>query len=146
MRRMIRMICLVLSMCLFLSIGASAESEIMPRANSYIAAHDTFLYKISSNQFQIWFDVTGNATDIDMIGVKKIEVYRSSDQTNWIRMRTYGYEYCPEMMDYNSGSHTGYVTYGYTTAGYYYKAYVTFYAANSTGSGTVHRYTTILQM
>lgn len=146
MKRTIRLICILLVICMVASITIFAETVVEPRASAFFAAHDTFLYKTASNQFQVWFDVTANATDIDMLGVSKIEVYRSSDQSNWIKMRTYNYEDYPEMMDYNSGSHTGYVTYNYATPGYYYRAHITFYAKNSTGTGNIFRFTAIMQM
>lgn len=146
MKKMIRTTCFVLVLCLLCGTVASAETEVTPRGNSYIAAHNTFLYKTASDEFQIWFDVTANAMDIDMIGVTEIEVYRSWNRTDWIKMTTYSYEDYPEMMDYNTGSHTGYVTFNTVSPYYYYKAYVAFYAANSSGAGSVYRYTAVLAM
>ena len=145
MRRFIRTVCLMLVLCTVFSVTVFAETVTEPRASSYIAAHDTFLYKTYANQFQVWFDVTA-CTSVTHLGVSKIEVYQSSDKEEWTKMKTYNYEDYPEMMDYNSGSHTGYVTYTYAVPGCYYKAYVTFYAKNSTGTGKIFRYTAILKM
>lgn len=145
MKRFIRVVCLILVLCTVFSVTAFAETVTEPRASSYIAAHDAFLYKTSASQFQIWFDVTA-CTSVTHLGVSEIEVYKSADKENWTRMRSYKYENYPEMMDYNSGSHTGYVTYNYATTGYYYRAYVTFYAKNSSGTGTIFRYTAALKM
>ncbi len=139
------MICVVMALCILCSMVASAETEIAPRGNSHIAAHSAFLYMATGNMLQVWFDVTANAMVIDRIGVMWIEIYRSSDQTNWTKMRTYEYTEYPDMMGYNKTFHAGHVTYGYATPGYYYKAYITFYAASSTGSGAVLRYTAVLQ-
>lgn len=145
MKRFVKVMCLVIAICLVTTMSVSA-TETNTRANTHISAHATFLEKEASTQFKVWFDVTGSATQIDMIGVRQIVVYRSADQETWTKMRTYSYTSYPEMMDYNSGSHTGYVTYSYATPGYYYRAYVTFYAENSAGSGTVFRYTAPIKM
>lgn len=145
MKKFVKTACLALVICLIATMPVSAL-EADARANTYIAAHATCLEKEASTQFKVWFDVTGSAIDIDMIGVRRIVVYRSADQQTWTKMRTYNYTSYPQMMDYNSGSHSGYVTYSYATPGYYYRAYVTFYAENSSGSGTIHRYTEILKM
>jgi len=135
----------MLVICSVLAIPAYAQTTVEPRESAFFAYHDTYLYKTGTNEFQVWFDVTAH-THVTQLGVSEIEVYRSSNQENWIRMRTYKYEYYPELMDYDSGAHGGYVTYKNTTSGYYYKALVTFYAKNSTGSATLFRYTQILRM
>ena len=145
MKRFIRAVCVLLVLCSIMAIPAYAQTAVEPRESAFFMYHDTYLYKTGSNEFQIWFDVTAH-TQVTHLGVSEIEVYRSSDQENWMRMRTYKYEYYPEMMDYNSYAHGGYVTYSNTTSGYYYKALVTFYAKNSTGTGTRLRYTQILRM
>lgn len=145
MKRFFRMICIVLVLGIISAIPAFAETVAEPRASSYIAAHDAFLYKSSSNMFQVWYDVTA-CTSVTELGVTQIVVYRSSNQQNWTEMRTYSSEDYPEMIDYNSISHTGYVTYKYATPGYYYRAHITFYAKNSTGVGKIFRYTAIMQM
>ena len=145
MKRFVKAMCLVIAICLVTTMSVSA-TEVDARANSYISAHATFLQKEASTQFKVWFDVTGTPTQIDMIGVKQIVVYRSADQETWTKMRTYSYTSYPQMMDYDTGSHSGYVTYSYATPGYYYRAYVTFYAENSSGAGTVFRYTAPIKM
>lgn len=145
MKKMIRLISMVLVICMFFAVTVHATETVEPRASAYFGAHDAFLYKTGSNKFQVWYDVTA-CTSVTELGVTQIIVYRSSDQTNWTKMRTYSYENYPEMMDYNSVSHTGYVTYSYATTGYYYRAHITFYAKNSTGSAKLFRYTAIMQM
>jgi len=145
MKRFMRIVCLMLVFCTILAMPAYAQSTVDTRASSYIASHETYLYKTGTNEFQVWFDVTA-CTSVTQIGVKEIEIYRSTDRQNWTWMKAYSYEHYPNMMDYNSGAHASYVSYSYATPGCYYKAYVTFYAKNSTGSGTIHRYTAVMQM
>lgn len=145
MKKSIRIVCLVLVLSFVLTIPAYA-TEQEARASAFFSSYWTELYKVSSNTFQIWFDVNANAATMQKIGVSEIIVYRSSDQQNWIRMKTYDMDDYSEMICENTGSHTGYVTYDIATTGYYYTACVTFYAKNSSGVGEKIIYTPILQM
>lgn len=77
---------------------------------------------------------------MDEIGSSEIIVYRSTDGVNWQKMFTYLPQYYPQMIDYNTISHMAYVPY-HGTQGYYYRALVTFYAKNSSGTGVMFRYT-----
>lgn len=147
MKKIVRFVCMILACSLFFAVPAQAASEVEPRGSAFFAAYGTDLYKTSSSSFQIWFDVTANAwASIQVLGVSEIIVYRSADQQSWTKMRTYTMDNYPEMVDQNTGSHTGYVTYNYATSGYYYRAYITFYAKNSTGIGERYIYTEILRM
>ena len=145
MRKHIRMICMVLVVCLVFAFPVSAESGSQSRASLYFAAHDCFLYKVDSSTFEIWFDVTATGM-MGELGVSSIEVDRSADGVNWSLIRTYDAEDYPQMLCENTGTHDGYITYRYATPGYYYRAYITFYAKNSSGSGKLYRYTAVMQM
>lgn len=146
MKKSLRILSLVLALSLFFALPVHAASVVEPRGSAFFSSYWTFLYKASSNSFEIWFDVDSNAAIMQEIGVSIIEVYRSADQENWTKMRTYEMEDYPEMIDDNTGSHTGYVTYNNATSGYYYRARVIFYAKNSTGIGERFVYTEILKM
>ena len=146
MKRTFRFLCLILVFSLLLVFPVHAASDVEPRGSAFFSSYGTALYKASANSFEIWFDVMANAAIMQEIGVSMIEVYRSEDQQHWTKMKTYEMEDYPEMIDDNTGSHTGYVTYNYATPGCYYRAYVTFYAKNSTGIGKRFVYTQILQM
>ena len=50
------------------------------------------------------------------------------------------------MVAQNTSAHGGYVPYNFATAGYYYRARITFYAKNSTGVGELDEYTEIIRM
>lgn len=146
MKKTVRFICLILVCSLVFAVPAQAASVVEPRESAFFSYYGTDLYKTSSSSFQIWFDVVSNITVMDVIGVNEIIVYRSADQQSWTKMRTYTMENYPEMVDQNTIDHIGYVTYNYATPGYYYTAYITFYAKNSTGIGERYVYTEILQM
>lgn len=147
MKKSVRFICLILVCSLVLAVPAQAASVVEPRESAFFSYYGTDLYKTSSSSFQIWFDVTANAwVTMDVLGVSEIILYRSADQQSWTKMRTYTMENYPEMVDQNTIDHGGYVTYNYATPGYYYRAYITFYAKNSTGIAERYVYTEILQM
>lgn len=146
MKRFIRFVCMTLVVSLFLAIPAYAETTVELRESIFFASYGTDLYKASSTSFEIWFDVNANATWMDELGVSEIIVYRSSDQQSWMEVLTFDMEDYPEMIDTYTVSHTGYVTVNYAIPGYYYRAYVFFYAKNSRGIGERDVYTEILRM
>lgn len=147
MKKFVRVICMILACSLFLAAPAQAASVVEPRASAFFAYHGTDLYKTSTSSFQIWFDVTANAgTSMQELGVSEIVVYRSADQQSWTKMRTYTMGSYSQLVEQNTQSHEGYVTYNYATTGYYYRARITFYAKNSTGIGELDEYTEIIRM
>ena len=146
MKKTIRYICVILALSVFLAIPAQAQTAAEPRGSIFFASYGTDLEKTSSRYFRIWFDVTANAATMDVLGVSEIVVYRSADGQSWSEMKTFTVENYPWMVDYNTGSHTGYVTYNSATPGYYYRAYVFFYAQDSRGIGVRDVFTEILQM
>ncbi len=147
MKKIIRFICIILACSLIFVVPAQAESVVESRGSAFFASYGTDLYKTSSSSFQIWFDVTANAGNtMQVLGVSEIIVYRSADQQSWTKMRTYTMDNYTQMVAQNTTSHDGYVTYNYATTGYYYRAYITFYAKNSSGIAERYVYTEILRM
>ena len=146
MKTKLRVICAIVVLSLIMAVPVSADINVETRASKFFSAYGTWLEKTSSTSFEIWFDVNSNNAIMNEIGVSYIEVYRSSDQENWTLMRTYDMVDYPSMIDEYTGSHTGYVTYNYASTGYYYTAYVTMYARNSTGIGERYVYTEILHL
>lgn len=146
MKRSFRFLCVILVLSLLLAFPVHASSDVESRGSAFFSSYGTVLYKTAAATFEIWFDVTSNAMPMQEIGVSMIEVYRSTDQEHWVKLKTYEMGDYPEMIDYNTGSHTGYVTFDNAVPGFYYTAYVTFYAKNSTGIGKRFVYTQILRM
>lgn len=136
MKRLINCVCLILVMVLLLSTTALAADS---RASNYFMATSTYIDKVSSTRYDIWFDVTAVKT-MSQLGVKTIRVERSTDRVNWTTVKTYSKDDYSQMIDTNSAYHDGYVTY-YGSSNYYYRAYVVFYAKNSSGSATYDCYT-----
>lgn len=146
MKKGLRVLCLVLPFCLLMAVPVHAASNLEPRGSAFFSAYGAGLYRVSAATFEVWFDVDSNAAIMQEIGVSMIEIYRSTDQEHWIKMKTYEMEDYPEMIDDNTGSHTGYVTFDNAIPGFYYTACVTFYAKNSSGIGETYVYTQILRM
>jgi hypothetical protein len=146
MKKRIRILCLILALSLLTVFPVHAESNAEPRASAFFSSYLTVLNKASSTTIEIWFDVTANAAVMQELGASMIELYESADGQSWTIVETYEKEDYPNMIDYNTGSHTSYVTYDNAISGYYYSACVTYYAKNSTGIGKRFIYTETLQM
>ena len=139
MKRFIKLICVILAMATIAAVPVSAEVESETRGSNYFAAISTYIYPTTDVKFQVWFDLVAVNT-MDEIGASSIKVQRSVDGTNWTTMFTYLPQYYPQMLDYNTISHMAYVPY-HGTAGYYYRAIVTFYASRGNGMGELDRLT-----
>lgn len=137
MKRLAQFVCLILVLTTVLTIPAAAESA-NPWSSNYFAAFDAYLYHTSGTQFQVWFEVTCKRT-MEEIGASVIEVQRSSDGTNWETVKTYYKENNANMIAYNTVSHASYVTHS-KVSGYSYRAYVRFYAKDSSGTGVYGYY------
>lgn len=146
MKKITRFVCIILILGIFFAMPAQAQSTVEPRGSAFFGTYGTDLYKTSSSSFQIWFDVVSNVATMDVLGVSEIILYRSADQQTWQKMKTYIMESYPCMVAQNTSSHGGYVSYNFADTGYYYTAYITFYAKNSTGIGERYVYTEILRM
>jgi len=146
MKKFAQFVCVILVCSFIFAAPAQAASVAEPRGSAFFGSYGTALEKTSASTFRIWYDVDSNVHAMDVLGVSEIIVYRSADQQSWQKMRTYTKEIFTSMVDYNTSSHAGYVTYSGASAGYYYIADVTFYAENSTGHGERYVYTQIIQM
>ena len=147
MKKSVRVLCLILTLSLLLAFPVHGESNVEPRASAFFSSYWTFLHKTSSTSFEVWFDVDANAAFMQEIGASMIEVYESPNgENNWTKVQVYEKADYPTMIDYNTSSHTSYVTYDDAISGHYYTACVTYYAKNSTGIGERFIYTEIMQM
>lgn len=131
MKRFTQIVCLVLMFSVLLAVPVYAE-DVTPRASNYFGNHSVYLSEISSTQFRVYFNVTAVAA-MEELGASVITVQRSTDRTNWENVKTYTKEAYTNLIGKNTGNHSGYVTYT-RTSGYYYRAYIRFYAKNSSGT------------
>lgn len=137
MKRFFRYVCAVMAVVLLLAVPVHAE-EASSRASSFFGSYDSSLYKAAYNKIEVWFDVVALGT-MDELGVNSIKVQRSADGSTWETMRVYTPGVYKQMICENTGFHCDYVSYT-GTPGYYYRAYVAFYAKNSTGFGERYQY------
>ena len=136
----------ILVLSIIMVVPAQAASVPESRASAFFASYGTDLYKLSSTSFEIWFDVNANATMMYEIGASMIEVYQSSDQQNWTKVKTFEKADYPQMTDTYTLSHTDYVVYDQAVSGYYYTALITFYARNGSGFAEREVYTEVIRM
>lgn len=138
MKRYIKLLCLVLAFTMCLAIPAGAE-EIAPYASNYFMSYNAYLSGETSTSFEVWFSVTA-LRKMDKIGVDYINIQRSSDGNNWTTVKTYDSDDYSNLMDTNSSSHAGHVTYTNKQSGYQYRAFVKFYAKEGVNSGVLGAY------
>ena len=67
-------------------------------------------------------------------GVVYIYIERSTVGVNWTAVKTYDKDDYSNMVATNTVNHSGTITYNNKQSGYQYRAYVEFYAKNSSGS------------
>lgn len=139
MKRFTQCICLILVISMFLITPAFAAEAVTPYSSKYFLASSAYLERTTGTQFRVWFEITA-MEGMDELGVSSIKIQRSSDLENWTSVKTFQKEYYPELICSDTSYHDGYVTYA-GTSGYYYRAYITFYAKNSDGNGEMYRYT-----
>lgn len=138
MKRFVKLMCLMLvfTMCLAVPVGAE---EIAPYASSYFGSYNAYLSGETSTSFEVWFSVTA-LRRMDKLGVEYIDILRSSDGSNWTVVKTYDSDDYSNLMDTNTASHAGHVTYTNKQSGYQYKAFVQFYAKEGNNSGVLGAY------
>ena len=144
MKRVSRMLSLLLAVVMVLAIPAAATENENARASSFFGSSDVYLYQTSSTKFQAWFEVSALGI-MDKVGASEIKIQESSDGENWTTVKTCTMANYSNLICENTGAHASYVSYTGTT-GKYYRAKITLYAENSTGTGAWIRYTSSIQL
>lgn len=139
MNKLIKAVCLLMAVvALFSNVAYAAESE-GSRSSNYFMMTSTYIERYSDDELEIWFDVT--AVDrMDVLGVRYIELQRSTDKSNWTTVATYDKSDYSQMTCSNTIAHADCVSYSGSST-YYYRAYVEFYAKVGNGIGVYSRYT-----
>lgn len=135
--------CVILALSFLLVAPVSAE-ESSTWASAYFVLTRTYLEQTDTSKFDICFEVTAKRT-MEELGVSSIVVQRSADGSTWQTMRTCVPSVYTQMIRLNTAFHSDYVSYN-ATAGYRYKAKVTYYAKDSTGTGEYTTWTEILYL
>lgn len=101
------------------------------RASDYINTYKVTAHPLNYGQIRFDFQVTGVSL-MTQLGVSQIQILEKTG-TTWATVATYRYQDYPILMGYNTSRHSGSITFPGIT-GRTYMAYVTFYAANASGS------------
>lgn len=133
MKRVLKLICIVLSLSMLLAIPAQAAETGNARESSFFSNSAVYLYKQSGNTFQAWFEVTCVRT-MDKVGAKEIKIQRSTDNETWSTMATYTMDNYSALIRSNAVGHDACITY-IGSSGYYYRAQYKLYAKDETGTG-----------
>lgn len=145
MRRFSQLICIVMAFVMVLSTTAFAAEAPEPRASMFFTSSSVYFWHASGDDYQIWFDVTAKSRMTEL-GASKIVVEQSSDLVNWTPVKTFNKSSYTQMTTTSTAvTYANYVP--YTPAdGYAYRAVVTLYARNSSGTGEMDEVTTVLDL
>lgn len=139
MKRFIRSICIILVLSMVMITPALATENNNTRASMFFTRTSAYLHTVSGNTFEVWFSVTATGT-MDELGSSAIIVQRRASSSDaWENMKTFYPSSYAQMIDYDQVTHAACVRYT-GTSGYEYRAYVEFYAKNSSGSGYTGAY------
>lgn len=146
MKRFTQLVCVILVFVMVLSTTAFAAEvpSIDPQASIFFVGSSVYFWHVSGNSYQIWFDVTSKGT-MQKLGASYITVERSTDLVNWDPAGSYDMDDYSQMTKSNTARYANYVPFTATT-GYAYRAIVTLYAKNSTGTGEMDETTTLLDL
>lgn len=144
MKRFSQILCIVLVFVMVMSTTAFAAEAPNPRASNYFTKSSVYFWHTSGNSYQIWFDVTAVGT-MQKLGASYITVERSTDLVNWDPVRSYDMADYSQMTKSNATTYINCVPFTATT-GYAYRAIVTLYAKNSSGTGEMDEVTATLDL
>lgn len=132
MKRKLHCISMVLAVLILVSMSVYAD-EAGTYSSLFFSSYGVDIDKISSTVLEVGYDITATRT-MDELGVSKIVIQRSSDNTSWSTAHTFTKDRYPWFICEDTGSHMGTVRCT-TLTDYYYRAKITFYAKKD-GLGT----------
>lgn len=144
MKRFTQLVCIILVCAMCFSMTAFAAEATDARASNFFWSSSVYFWHVSGNSYQIWFDVTAVGTMTEL-GTSVITVERSTNLVDWDDVCTYYKEDYSQMTDTGTAGHSGYVPFT-ATDGYAYRAIVTLYAKNSSGTGEMDETTELLDL
>lgn len=145
MKRFVKTICVLMAAVLLLAVPVNAQTSASPYSSLFFRQYESYITRVSSVQMRINFEVTAVQT-MDELGVNYIKIQRSQNGTNWETMKEYYPYIYTKMIGYDITTISDYLTYT-GTPGWYYRAYVVFYAKNySGGIAETAEYTDIFRL
>lgn len=144
MKRFCRCIGILLSVVMLLTFPVCAVDVADHRSSSYFTHYSAYLREVDSFNFTIVFSITATGP-MEELGAKRVKVQISSDGENWATTQTYTRDTHPGFIDTNTTYHDYELDYN-GSRGYYYRAIITYYAKNDTGSAISTVYTPVIQL
>ena len=139
-----RIFALVLMLALLVPVGLpAAAQEIQPYASDYLNYANGYTVSVGSGKVNIQFYISGTSTMSD-IGALSIQLYESTNNSTWTRVKTFNSSVYSNMMGHNVSSYNSYVQYQ-GVAGRYYKAYVCAWASKNGDGGSRYFWTASVQ-
>jgi len=105
----------------FYSNAATIDTP-QPCASAYLSSYGGYVYLPGDGEVRVYFNVSGTGY-MDELGALRIELYESTNGTNWDLVKTFNHDTTAGMLSYIDDYHSGYVSYD-GVAGRYYQAYV----------------------
>lgn len=131
---LVRFAAVIMVLVMTIPMGASAATPetVQPQASSYLTSYNAYVYLPGDGEVRVYFNAEGTGY-MDELGALTIELWESSNGSDWDWVETFNHDTTSGMLSYNDNYHSGYVSYD-GTAGYYYKAYVGIWGGKN-GSG-----------
>ena len=114
--------CVALLLAIFLilpAIPASAADALQPRASDYLEYYNAYISCADGGVIKVYFQIVGTC-ELDELGVLELQLYESTDNTNWVWVATYASADYSNLMGHNEASYSSYVTYTQGISGRYY--------------------------
>lgn len=131
MKKARRVLCVVLTLALFLFIPMKANA-LETRASLYLSSYIAYVYPEGDGKVSVWFEVQATHT-MDEVGVLTIRLReKAPGSSTWTPVKTYSYtdEEYEYLLKTNVAHHDGHVDYQ-GKEGYSYFAYVTVWAGDN---------------
>lgn len=111
-----------------------------PRASNYLDSYNAYPYSAGGGKIQIWFTVTAD-DHMDDIGSLSIEIYESTDNSNWTWVDSFTNGNTPSILGHDEYIFQSHVDYQ-GVIGRYYRAYICIYAGKDGAGDTRYFWTT----
>lgn len=108
------------------------STDITPYASKYITSYDRYIWRNSNGSIGVEFDVTATGT-MDEIGAKQITIQKKNGNS-WEDVKTFTSSTTPSLMGKNTYYYTSSVTYSAASPTSTYRARISIYVGNSSGS------------
>ncbi len=139
-----KLFCILLAVCLtgtmIVPVFAAGSDPSQPYSSPYLSNYSAYVYPAGGGVVQVWFDVSGT-TAVDYLGSLMIQLYESTDGSNFTWVTTFTSSNYPSMLGQKTSFHYGHVTYN-GVPGRYYKAYVNIYGGPAEGGTSRYFWTT----